>query len=391
MKEVTLNTRDQQRLSVIHELGCRTLTGKQAAAMLGVSVRQVRRILAAYRKEGVAALPHGNRGRHSQHTLSAAVKERVLALARKRYAGANHCHLTDVLAEREGLVLSRSSIRRILQEAGLVSPRRRRTPAHRLRRERFPKEGMLLQIDGSRHDWLQGRGPELTLLAVIDDATSTIPAAVFWDKEDHWGYIHLLRQVAMQKGLPLALYADRHAIFWPGMLASEGLERPRREQTQVGAMLQALGIRLIYAHSPEGKGRIERWWGTCQDRLVRELAWAQAASKEEANVVLSKFLSDHNGRFGERAPEPGLAYRAWPAELDPEQIFCLKERRVVARDNTVRWRGQTWQLLPPQDHRGYARRSIEVQESQGGRVAMVHEGTSIAFARIPARRKRTAA
>ena len=357
--------------------------------MLGLSMRQVRRILAAYRREGVASVPHGNRGRRPPHALAPEVPSRILALARERYPAANYCHFRDVLEEREGITVSRSTVRRILLQAGLSSPRRRRAPEHRLRRERSPREGMLLQVDASRHAWLQGRGPELTLLAVIDDATGTVPAAVFWEREDHWGYLHVLQTMAAGRGLPLALYADRHAIFWPGNHDAQTLDV--RTETQVGRILRELGIRLIYAHSPEAKGRIERWWGTCQDRLVRELAWAGATTRGEANVVLGRFVAEHNHRFGQAAGEAGTAYRPWPADLDPNRVFRLKEVRIGRRDNTELWRGDVWQLYPPRGHRGYARASIEVLEGPEGELTMAHKGVVVTAAHVTKARKTQAA
>jgi len=160
MKEmVTLNKKEQKRLMVLNEVETGKMTGKRAAEVLELSLRHVRRILAAYRKEGAAAIAHGNRGRKPSHTLDTGMKRQVLELTQSTYAGCNTQHFTELLAEREGIVLSRSSVRRILLAAGIKSPRKRRPPKHRSRRQRYPQEGMLLQTDGSRHDWLEGRGP----------------------------------------------------------------------------------------------------------------------------------------------------------------------------------------------------------------------------------------
>ena len=170
------------------------MTGREAVEVLGLSLRHVRRLLAAYRKEGAAALAHGNRGRKPSHALAAGMKRQVLKLAQSTYQGCNNQHFTELLAEREGISLSRSSVRRILLEAGIRSPRKRRPPKHRSRRERYPQEGMLLQTDGSRHDWLEGRGPWLSLIGAIDDATGRVPHALFRYQEDAQGYFLLLRQ-----------------------------------------------------------------------------------------------------------------------------------------------------------------------------------------------------
>ena len=261
-----MNRKEQQRIIVLNRVESRELTAAQAGELMGLSVRQVRRLLAAYRREGVVAIAHGNRGRRPPHTVSEAVRERVVALAAGPYDGANHTHLSELMAEREGLFLflSRSTVRRVLLQAGIKTPRRRRAPKHRRRRERYPQEGMMLQVDGSRHDWLQGRGPWLTLIGGIDDATGTVPYGCFREQEDSYGYMQLLQGVIQRKGIPLTLYSDRHSTFTVSRAQNETLEEQltgQTPQTQVGRALNELGVRLVLAHSPQAKGRIERLWG----------------------------------------------------------------------------------------------------------------------------------
>jgi hypothetical protein len=213
------------------------------------------------------------------HALDQGLKRRVLELAQSTYAGCNNQHFTELLAEREGITLSRSSVRRILLEAGIKSPRKRRPPKHRSRRERYPKEGMLLQTDGSRHDWLEGRGPYLSLIGAIDDATGKVPYALFRYEEDAQGYFLLLRQIVANYGVPLALYHDAHGIFERSKGEPESLEEQlegRRKPTQFGRLMEELSITSITSRSPQAKGRIERLWGTFQDRLVSELRLAGA-------------------------------------------------------------------------------------------------------------------
>ena len=188
MKErVTLNKKEQRRLVVLNQVEKGKIIGKEAAEVLSLSLRHVRRILAAYRKEGAQALEHSNQGRKPSNTLDESLEKRVVELAQSTYAGCNVQHFTELLAERENISLSRSSVRLILLKAGIKSPRKRRAPKHRSRRESYPKEGMLLQIDGSHHDWLEGRGPYLTLTGAIDDATGKVPYALFRDEEDTQG------------------------------------------------------------------------------------------------------------------------------------------------------------------------------------------------------------
>ena len=205
-----------------------------------------------------------------------------MALATGAYSGFNHSHLTEMLADREGIHLSRSTVRRVLLAGGIGSPRRRRAPKRYLRRERYPQEGMLLQIDGSRHNWLEGRGPHLTLIGSVDDATGTVPFALFRQQEDAHGYMLMLREIIDRHGIPMALYSDRHSIFQNSTRGPESLEeqlRGRRDPTQFARALEELGIRLILAHTPQAKGRVERAWDTFQDRLVSEMRLAGTAGR----------------------------------------------------------------------------------------------------------------
>lgn len=287
MEGLTLRSREQRRLIVLNRVLEGQCTVIEAAQFLGVSERHTFRLLPAYRKEGAAALIHGNRGRQPAHTTKEETRRKVIELAQGVYKGFNHSHFTEKLAEPEGILLPRSTVRRILMAGGLRSPRKRRPPKHRSRRERFPREGMLLQIDGSHHDWLEGRGPYLTLIAAIDDATGTVPYALFREHEDAHGYFLLLREIIKSKGVPLSLYSDRHSIFIKEEKESieEQLEG-KAQPTQFGRAIDELGIWIIHARSPQAKGRIERLWGTFQDRLVSEMRLSLASTIAEANKVL---------------------------------------------------------------------------------------------------------
>ena len=213
MKDVTLNQREQARLSVLNSVLEYQVPIAQAAELLGVSQRHARRLLAAYREQGAAALAHGNRGRRPHNAIPPAQAAAVVELATQRYEGANHTHFTELLSEREGIDLSRPTVRRILTKAGIGSPRSRRSPQHRFRRQRMPQSGMLVQLDGSHHAWLEDRGPKFALLLAVDDATGTAVNAVFRTGEDTRGYFMLLDGLIQRWGIPLALYSDRHAVF----------------------------------------------------------------------------------------------------------------------------------------------------------------------------------
>lgn len=377
MKGLTLNRREQARVRVLNGVLEGKLGVREAARVMGVSERHGWRLVARYRREGVVALAHGNRGRQPTHAMGAEIKDRVRALAQGPYQGFNHCHMTEALTEREGLHISRSSVRRILIGIGVTSPRRRRPPRHRSRRERYPEEGMLLQIDGSRHDWLEGRGPYLSLIGAIDDATGKVPYALFREQEDSAGYFHLLRRIVADEGIPMALYHDRHSIFRRSKGDPESLEEQlegRRRLTQFGRLLEELGITSISSRSPQARGRIERLWGTFQDRLVSEFRLAGASTLEQANTVLWDFLPRHNQRFAVPALEPGSAFHQPGEGFDPDKVFCFKYCRTVGPDNVVRLGEHRLQIRPTNGRPSYARARVEVHERLDGSLAVYYQG-----------------
>ena len=379
---VTLTQRAQQRLVVLNALERGELVMADAATLVGLSVRQLRRIRRAYRRRGARSLVHGNRGRPSPRRVSAAIRERVIRLARTAYAGVNHRHLTELLAEREDLVLSHPTLHRILRAAGLRSPRRRRPPKHRQRRARMPRAGMLVQMDGSHHAWLQERGPALVLLHAIDDATGMALGAVFREREDAAGYLLLLRQVAATHGLPVAVYTDHHGIFHRSKQAPLTLQEQLRggpDPTQVERTLAELGIQWIPASSPQAKGRVERLGGTFQDRLVSELRLADIHDLTGANIFLSAYIARHNQRFARPAADRATAFRPVPRTLDLDTVCCFKYRRLVGNDNTVRLGPHHLQIQPDVRRRTYARGSVEVHERLDGSLAVFAHGRRLAI------------
>jgi transposase len=386
-EHITLGTREQARVRVLNRLLAGEWTQAEAGLALGRSTRQVRRLLSDYREQGVEALLHGNRGRSPAHAVSPAVREQVVALARDKYVGFNHQHLTEKLAEEEQLVLGRTTVRRILLAAGLASPRPRHAPKHRRRRERMAQAGLLLQADGSRHRWLGPTGPYLTLIGGIDDATGAVPWVLFREHEDGQGYMGWLQHVVHTHGIPVALYVDRHGIFqrqardpWTREDELAGARLP----TQFGRVLAELGIQPIYALSPQAKGRIERLWGTFQDRLCSELRLTGARTLAEANALLAAYLPRFNARFQVPAAQAGSAYRPLPPDFVAAQIFCFKYTRVVAADNTVQFDTARLQLLAGPDRLSYARARVEVQEHLDGRLAVYYQGQCLATRPAPA-------
>src|SRR5713226_2331016 len=381
---ITLTMKEQQRGQVLPRVHAGLLTAKAAANLLVLSVRHVRRLIAEVRKKGLAALAHGNRGQQSRRRCAEAIRTRVLTLARTRYRGCNDCHFTELLAEREGIHLSRPTVRRLLREAGIGSPRTRRPPRHRRRRERMPQAGLLVQMDGSQHPWLEDRGPRLVLHAAIDDATGQVLGGVFRLEEDSQGYFLLLRQLIRRYGVPTAAYTDRHGIFHRDPRTPLTLDEQLQgtvESTQVGRALQELGIRWIPARSPQAKGRIERLFGTFQDRLVVELRLAQAATLTQAQRVLDRFLPRYNARFAQAPAHPEPAWRPAPADLD--RICCFKYRRTVHHDNTVQLQGRLLQLRPGPGGRSYTGLRVDVYAHLNGTLAVAYRGQHLAIKVLP--------
>ena len=375
MKEgLILSAKEQNRLQILNGVLERHWSMREAAPLLGVSERQGWRLLAAYRKEGARGLAHKNRGQVPPNATPGIIQRRVVALVQERYQRVNHTHLTELLAEREGLMLSRPTVRRILVGVGLSSPRQHRPPQHRCRRQRLPQEGMLLQLDGSPHAWLENRGPWLTLLLAIDDATGRAPYALFQEQEDTRGYMSLLQGIIEGRGVPLAVYTDGHSVFQPrrspGELSTVCRKGP---ETQWSRALAELGITQIPAHSPQAKGRVERATGTFQDRLVAELRLAGASTVEEANQVLASFLPQFNQRFGVPAAQRESAYRPIDPELDLGSVLCIKELRWGAKDNTVQYHGRTLQLFPDPERPSYAGARVGVQEQLEGSLLVRHQ------------------
>jgi transposase len=367
METITMTTREQQRAMALARVEAGDLTTRDAASLLGVSERQLWRLRSAFSAAGPAGLVHGNRGRPAARRIDDGVRDRIVEL-REAYGEVNDTHFTELLAEREGIVIGRESLRGILRDAGIPSARRRRPPRYRSRRPRMAAEGALLQLDGSRHLWLGDRGPWCTLVGAIDDATGKVPAAVFREQEDAAGYLTILRTTVETFGIPGAIYRDRHGAFAPTSAARADDPSTPAPLSQLGRALVELGIGSIVAGSPQAKGRIERLWGTFQDRLVVELRLAGVRDLAGANALLATFLPRFNARFAVPAADPEPAWRAVPDGTRLDRTLVFKYTRKVAKDHTIRLGGEVLQL-PRGRGIGYAGRMVEVHVGLDGSIA----------------------
>ena len=379
-----MTVREQRRARVLGRILMGELTMIEGSTELGLSERQLWRLRAALVEAGPAGLVHGNRGRVSAQRIDTGRRARIIEL-REAYGPLNDSHFSELLVDREKLVISRESVRQILRAEGIASPRRRRSPRYRSRRPRMGAEGTLLQLDGSRHDWLEGRGPELVLVGAIDDATGKVTAAVFREQEDAAGYLEILSATIEGHGLPGAIYRDGHSAFAPTTPRRHPLADEDPALSQVGRALVELGIDSILAGSPQATGRVERVWGTCQDRLVVELRLAGVVERAGANAFLVDYLPRHNARFAVPALDPVPTWRVVPADVRLDRVLVFKYRRKVAKDHTIHLDGRVLQL--PRGATGaanYAGKRVEVHVGLDGSIVAYDGQRRLAVSAAPA-------
>jgi transposase len=379
---VTMSQKEFQRVKVIENAVGGRLSVREASRLLQLSERQVQRLKRRYQPDSVGWVQHGNRGRSMPWAVSIPQQQLILSLARGKYQGFNDSHFTEKLRAEEHLSVSRETVRRLLRAAKLASPQKRRPRQYRSRRPPRPRFGMMALTDASRHDWLEGRGPQLTLIGFQDDATGHILAAHFQlEAENTVGYLRALRSMIATHGVPLSLYRDRHSIFqrndahWTLAEQLVGKQSP----TQLGRALQELGIQQIPAYSPQAKGRIERAWRTCQDRLVSELRLARAATLQQANAVLDRFCADYNQRFARPAAEATRDFRSLPRRFDLARCLSLRYQRVVAADHVITLGAHSIALPALSGHRGYAGETVELSHQLDG-ILRVYRGDSLLLA-----------
>src|ERR1043165_1408662 len=368
--ELSVSQKDLHRVHVVGlSIEGRETVGR-AAKLLGISARQMKRLRRRMKEQGMQGLLHARRGKAPWNkTASEKVKE-VVGLAQGRYQGLNDTHLSEKLKEKETIDISRASVQRILRQAGIAAVRKRGVKRHYKRRERKAQEGALLLWDGSPHDWFGDPQGQCNLTAVIDDATGTLLHGVFTREEDAQSYLLCLRAILLEKGIPLGLYMDRHGIFrrnddhWSLQEQLAGEQTP----TQVGQALRELGIEVIFALSPQAKGRVERLFNTLQDRLVQELRLAGITTSEAATTFLNgPFKVDFNTRFAKPPRETQPAWRALPKGLDVDRVCSFHYEATVDNDTAVRIAGTILDIAPGPRHRGYAKARVDVRHLLDGR------------------------
>ena len=358
-----MSQKDRDRLKVLHEAEKGHLTQGQAGAQMKLSARWVRKLLVRLREEGDGGILHRLRGRAWKRRLPDGVREKLVKLVKREYADFGPTLAAEYLAERHGMEVSNETLRQVLMAAGVWKRKRRRVEEVHVWRPRRACWGELVQWDTSEHDWLEGRGPKLYLLAMIDDATSRALAR-FAVQDTTQENLRLLSSYLEQWGRPVEFYTDKDSLFTVNRPHEEAKDEAWPEVlTQIGRALRELGIGWVPAHSPQAKGRVERFFGTAQDRLVKGLRKAGAGTLEEANRYLElEYLPQWASRFTREPANPTDAHRPLRAEHDLAAILSHVEKRVVANDYTIRYNNIKYQIIHKDIRHGLRGATVRVEE-----------------------------
>jgi len=370
-----MSERELNRIEVLSQVTQGRMTAVTAANLLGLSRRQVHRLLRAFQSEGPAAIRHKARGRASNNRTDPAVRDFAVTLVRETYIDFGPTFASEKLAEDHGLKVSRETLRKWMQDAGLWLSRKQRRTFHqpRLRRECY---GELIQIDGSDHHWFEDRGPACTLLVFIDDATSTLMHLQFVKSESTFSYFGALERYLEAHGRPVAFYSDKHTVF---RVAQQGAQSGHG-MTQFGRALNELSIEILCANSSQAKGRVERANRTLQDRLVKELRLAGISDMEDANAFLPDFMERYNARFAKAPRRPDDLHRALNVEPDRlAEILCFRDERYVGNQLAFSYARLRIILQENEITRGLPGKYVDSFEFPDGRLEFRWKGVSLPY------------
>jgi transposase len=378
---LTMSQKERQRYHLLKMVLESKTTLKHASRLMGISYRHAKRLKRKLISEGAKGLIHGNRGRPSPRALNHELAELIITLSHNTYTNFNDTHFTEKLKEVEGITVGRDTVRKLRRTNGIKPKRRRRAKKHHQRRPRKPQEGMMVLWDGSPHRWFGKDTPPCCLMAAIDDATGKLCEAFFIPYECSFGYLKLLEHMVKRYGIPASIYQDRHGTLHrndDNWTLEEQL-RGQQDPTQVGGVLEALGISPIFALSPQAKGRIERLFGVLQDRLIAEMELEKITEMERANRFLKeRFIDEHNRRFAIKPEEAQRAWRKIPRDVDIKRTISFRYHAVVGNDNAVRLGGMVIDIPEGPRQRGYAKAHVEVRQLLDGSWRVYYKDTLIA-------------
>jgi transposase len=370
-----MSDKEITRLQIMTQLGEKRITQKKAAAQLGISTRQVKRLWRKYQEQGADGLINKSRGKPSHNRLAVEVKQRALDLILERYRDFGPTLACEKLREVHGMQISDESVRKMMLAEGLWKQRRKRKPRVFQMRERRACFGELVQIDGSDHDWFEGRSPRCTLLVFVDDATGKLVELWFVPHESFFGYCEAARHYFERYGKPGAFYSDKHGIFHlnnPKVTVGDGL-------TDFGRAMQELGIQIICANTPQAKGRVERANQTLQDRLTKEMRLRGISNPEEANQWLPEFMESYNQRFATQ-PRSRVDSHTPLASTDPlDRILCRKSTRILSKNLTFQYFKTIYQIRVNRPSYAMRKAQVTVLENAKGEVTVLYKNHPISF------------
>lgn len=370
---VVMSASDQKKYSRVLDVIAGRLSIGELSLLIDKSYRQSQRIVAAVRKKGMQGVHHGNRGRSPANRLDDRLKQDVQLLLTRKYYDFNLTHFAEKLSDCEGIQVKRETLRKWAHEVSTPKKARRRSSKkiHQIR-PRMPRKGMLIQFDGSDHDWFSDNGPRAVLIGGIDDATGEVLHAEFFPAEDSWACLKVIREITDKWGAAEAYYFDQAAHF--------GKCNHDQDTTQVGRALAAIGTKAILASSPQAKGRIERLWGTLQDRLVAELRIHEINRLPRANEFLvNEFLPAYNQKFSIAPRDSKTAFKPVPPDKNLRDIFCIRETRKITGAQIFTYAGETYLVDRARDYRF---RTIHILRHDDGTVEYEIHGRKVTVKKI---------
>lgn len=373
---ITMSREEARRLHIIHQALSKKISQTEAASLINLSDRQIRRMIKRIRKEGDEGICHRSRGTTSNHRIPKRIKEKTLNLFRKQYNDFNLVHATEKLYEVHGITINDETLRLWLNEAE-IPYKKRKVKKHRQRRERRAHFGELVQIDGSHHDWFEGRGPISVFMGYIDDATNTVHGR-FYDYEGTMPAMDSMKRYIKRYGIPQSVYLDKHTTYksWAEPTIEEQLN-DQRPMSHFEKSLDELEIEVIHANSPQAKGRVERLFKTLQDRLVREMRLAGIKSVTEANEFLTTYLPKYNRKFKKQAASDADLHRTAPHSRELDRILSVREERTVRNDFTIAHNGMLYQI-----EQATRARKVIVEERLDGTLHITYNGQDLRFRKI---------
>lgn len=373
-----MSAAELDRFIITTKVNDKLLTQEEAGKILNISTRQVRRLLKAWRLKGAAGLINKKRGHCGRKPLNVGLKNQITHILRSVFYDYGPTLAAEKLGEYHKIQISKESVRTIMVKEELWKPRVKKERKIHPPRERRPNFGELVQIDGSVHDWFEGRGPRCTLLVFVDDATSTILALKFVECESSLGYFSILKDYILRYGKPRAFYSDKHGVF---RVNSKGANDKKEGFTQFGRVLDELDVQLIYAHSPQAKGRVERLNGVLQDRLTKDLRYHNISTIEQANEYLDQFRINYNIQFSKKPKHTEDLHRPLcEQEIRELETLCsIQTKRKLSKDRTLRYKNTIYKVHMPGKDKSLCQASVTVCENESAEITIFHKNKPLPY------------